>query len=102
MRLIDEQYMRGTLWVPFYGVRRMTAYLRRQGYALNHKRIYRLMQKMGLQAIYPRPKTSIAGKGHKIYPYLLRGLEITRPNQVWSSDITYIPMKQGGCYHGLV
>jgi len=94
MRLLDEQYMR----TPFYGVLRMTAYLRRQGYAVNHKRIRRLMRTMGLQAIYPRPKTSLAGKGHKIYPYLLRGLEITRPNQVWSSDITYIPMRQGFMY----
>jgi len=94
MRLLDEQYMR----TPFYGWPRMTAYLRRQGYDVNHKRIQRLMQKMGLQAIFPRPKTSLAGKGHKIYPYLLRGLEITRTNHVWSSDITYIPMRQGFMY----
>jgi putative transposase len=94
MRLLDEQYMR----TPFYGCPRMTATLRRQGYDVNHKRIQRLMQKMGLQAIFPRPKTSIAGKGHKIYPYLLRGLEITRTNHVWSSDITYIPMRQGFMY----
>lgn len=94
MRLIDEQYLR----TPFYGWPRMTAYLRRQGYQVNSKRVRRLLQKMGLQAIYPKPKTSIAGKGHKIYPYLLRGLEITRPNQVWSSDITYIPMRQGFMY----
>ena len=94
MRLLDEQYMR----TPFYGWPKMTAYLRRQGYAVNHKRIRRLMRTMGLQAIYPRPKTSIAGKGHKIYPYLLRGLEITRPNHVWSSDITYVPMRQGFMY----
>jgi putative transposase len=94
MRLLDEQYM----CTPFYGVLRMTAYLRRQGHDVNHKRIQRLMQKMGLQAIFPGPKTSLAGKGHKVYPYLLRGLEITRPNQVWSSDITYIPMKQGFMY----
>ena len=94
MRLLDEQYMR----TPFYGWPRMTAYLRRQGYDVNHKRIQRLMQKMGLQAIFPKPKTSLAGKGHKIYPYLLRGLEITRTNHVWSSDITYIPMRQGFMY----
>lgn len=94
MRLLDEQYMR----TPFYGWPRMTAYLRRQGYDVNHKRIQRLMQKMGLQAIFPKPKTSLAGKGHKIYPYLLRGLEITRTNHVWSSDVTYIPMRQGFMY----
>lgn len=94
MRLIDEQYLR----TPFYGWPRMTAYLRRAGFAVNHKRVQRLMHKMGLQAIYPKPKTSGSGKGHKIYPYLLRGLEIVRPNQVWSADITYVPMRQGFMY----
>ncbi len=87
MRLIDEQYLR----TPFYGWPRMTAYLRRAGHNVNHKRVQRLMAKMGLQAIYPKPKTSSAEKGHTIYPYLLRGLEIARPNQVWSADITYVP-----------
>jgi putative transposase len=94
MRLIDEQYLR----TPFYGWPRMTAHLRRQGHDVNTKRIRRLMQKMGLQAIYPKVKTSTAGKGHKIYPYLLRGLAITRTNLVWSADITYIPMRQGYMY----
>ena len=94
MRLIDEQYLR----TPFYGWPRMTASLRRAGQAVNHKRVQRLMAKMGLQAIYPKPKTSTANKGHTIYPYLLRGLEIARPNQVWSADITYVPMRQGFLY----
>jgi putative transposase len=96
MRLIDEQYTK----TPFYGYLRMTAYLRRppHGYQVNHKRVQRLMQKMGLQAIYPKPRTSIAAKGHKVYPYLLRNLSITRPNQVWSADITYIRMQRGFMY----
>jgi putative transposase len=94
MRLIDEQYLK----TPFYGWPRMTAYLQREGYAVNHKRVRRLMQLMGLQAIYPKRKTSLAGKGHKIYPYLLRGLEIARPGQVWSADITYVPMRYGFVY----
>jgi len=94
MRLIDEQYLR----TPFYGWPRMTAHLRRQGYRVNHKRIQRLMQLMGLQAIYPKPKTSRADKKHKKYPYLLRGLAITRPNFVWCADITYVPMRQGFMY----
>jgi putative transposase len=94
MRLMDEQYLR----TPFYGWPRMTAWLHRQGYAVNGKRIRRLLRKMGLQAIYPKPKTSVAGKGHKIYPYLLRGLAIVRPNQVWSADITYVPMPRGFMY----
>lgn len=91
MRLIDIQYMAQ----PVYGRRRMTAYLRRAGYAVDPKRVRRLMQKMGLRAIYPKPRTSQAAEGHKIYPYLLRNLPITRVNQVWSSDITYIPMQRG-------
>lgn len=94
MRLIDRQYTK----TPFYGWPRMTAHLRRQGYLVNHKRIQRLMQVMGLQAIYPKPSTSKPAPGHRIYPYLLRGLEITRPNQVWSTDITYIPMARGFMY----
>jgi putative transposase len=71
----------------------MTAYLKRSphGYVINHKRVQRLMRKMGLQAIHPKPGTSKAAKGHKVYPYLQRHLAITRPNQVWSADITYIP-----------
>ncbi len=94
MRLIDEQY----LCTPFYGWPRMTAYLRREGYTVNGKRVRRLMQKMGLQAIYPKPKTSKAAQERKLYPYLLRGLEILQPNFVWSADITYIPMRQGFMY----
>jgi putative transposase len=94
MRLIDAQYLK----TPFYGWPRMTAHLRRQGYAINAKRVRRLMQLMGLQAIYPKPRTSLAGQSHTIYPYLLRGLAITRPNQVWSADITYVPMRHGFMY----
>ena len=94
MRLLDEQYLR----TPFYGWPRMTAYLRRQGYAVNGKRVRRLMQKMGLQAIYPKPKPSRAGQEKGAYPYLLRDLKIERPNFVWSADITYVPMRQGFMY----
>ncbi len=94
MRLIDKQYTK----TPFYGWPRMTAQLRRHGYAINHKRVQRLMSTMGLQAIHPRPRTSMAAKGHKVYPYLLRRRMITRPNQVWSTDITYIPILRGFMY----
>lgn len=94
MRRIDEQYLK----TPFYGYRRMTAHLRQVGYEINPKRIARLMQKMGLQALFPRQKTTIAAQGHKIYPYLLRGLSITHSNQVWSTDITYVPMRTGFMY----
>lgn len=94
MALIDKQYTR----MPFYGWPRMTAFLRREGYAVNHKRVQRLMGLMGLQAIYPKPHTSIPARDHKVYPYLLRGLVITRPDQVWSSDITYIPLPGGFMY----
>jgi len=94
MRLIDEQYTK----TPFYGWPRMTVYLRNKGYLINHKRVQRLMSLMGLQAIYPKPKTSKPGPGHQVYPYLLRGLEITRPNQVWCADITYVPMTRGFMY----
>lgn len=94
MRKIDEQYMK----TPFYGWPRMTAYLRREGYAINHKRVQRLMKIMGLQAIYPRPRPKNERHDHKIYPYLLRNVEIVRPNQVWSSDITYIPLDNGFMY----
>lgn len=94
MRLIDAQYLR----TPFYGYPRMTAALQRQGHAVNHKRVARLMRKMGLQAVFPRHKLSQPAPGHTIYPYLLRGLSITQPNQVWSADITYIPLVQGFMY----
>lgn len=94
MRIIDEQYMR----TPFYGVRQMTAHLRRIGYTINEKRIRRLMRLMGLEAIYPKPDLSRPDKMHKIYPYLLRGVAITGPDHVWSTDITYIPMQRGFMY----
>jgi putative transposase len=94
MRLLDEQYLR----TPFYGWPRMTALLRQQGYRINHKRVQRLMQRMGLQALYPKPRTTVASPVHRIYPYLLRGVAVTHPNQVWSADITYLPMMQGFMY----
>lgn len=94
MRLIDEQFLE----TPSYGVRQMCRHLRRQGYCVGKKRIRRLMRKMGLMAIYQKPRTSIPHPAHKIYPYLLRGLEINRPNQVWCTDITYIPMRRGFLY----
>lgn len=95
MRLIDEQYTR----TPFYGWRRMTAYLRRvEGSAINGKRVRRLMRLMGLVAIYPQPQTSRRATDHKIYPYRLRHLPIVRPNQVWSTDITYIRLVNGFMY----
>jgi len=94
MRLIDEQYMK----TPFYGYLKITAWLRRQNHPVNKKRVVRLMRLMGLQAVFPGRKTTIPVKAHKIYPYLLRGLTITCPNQVWSTDITYIPMVKGFMY----
>lgn len=94
MRLIDEQYTK----TPFYGYRKMTYWLGRQGYHLNKKWVLRLMQKMGLQAIYPKKKLSQPGKDHEIYPYLLRGMEITWPDQVWAADLTYIRLSRGFIY----
>ena len=94
MRLIDEQYTA----CPFYGSRKMTEWLTRQGEEINRKRVQRLMRVMGLEAIYPKPRLSAAGRGHKIYPYLLRDVKIERPNQVWSTDITYVPMPSGFMY----
>jgi putative transposase len=94
MRRIDEQY----LATPFYGSRRMVAFLRREGCAVNRKRVRRLMRLMGIEAIYQRPNTSRRHPDHKVYPYLLRGLAIERPNQVWCADITYIPMAKGFVY----
>ena len=88
MRLLDEQYTR----TPFYGRRRMRAWLRDQRYEVNSKRVVRLMELIGIAAIYPKPKLSAPGEGHKIYPYLLEGVEVNRVNQVWSTDITYIRM----------
>src|SRR4051812_38572111 len=94
MRRIDEQYTA----YPFYGSRRMTAWLVEHGEEVNRKRVQRLMRVMGLEAIYPKPRLSIAGRNHKIYPYLLRDVLITRPDQVWSTDITWVPMPQGFMY----
>ena len=94
MRLLDEQYMA----TPFYGVRRMTAWLRCQGYAVNHKRVARLMRQIGVEAIYPKPRLSQPAEGHAIYPYLLRGVLVGRVNQVWSADITYIRLAAGYVY----
>ena len=96
MREIDEIYTE----MPYYGRRKITAQLRRQGYEVNPKRVRRLMAKMGLEAIYPRPKAKTASQAqaHQIFPYLLRNRVIERPNQVWSTDITYIPMQQGFMY----
>jgi len=94
MRLLDEQYTQ----TPFYGIRRMTAWLRSCGKAVNHKRIARLLRLMGLEAIYPKPRLSLPDAQHKIYPYLLRGLKISRPNQVWSTDITYVRLHSGYVY----
>lgn len=95
MKIIDKEYTKR----PFYGYRKITRLLQeKHGYPVNHKRVVRLMQKMGLQAVYPRPKTSIPNHEHKKYPYLLRNVEIKRPNQVWSTDITYVPMPGGFMY----
>jgi len=94
MRLIDEQYLK----TPFYGTRQMTRHLRRQGFKINRKRVQRLMRKMALMAIYQAPRTSKPHPEHQVYRYLLRGLEIERVNQVWSTDITYIPMNKGFLY----
>ena len=94
MKLIDRQY----LATPFYGARKIAAWLKSQGYRVNRKRIRRLMRIMGLKAIYRHPRTSKPAPGHKIYPYLLGDLRITRPNQVWAADITYIPMAHGFLY----
>ena len=93
MRRIDEQYTR----CPFYGSRRITRWLARQGHEVNRKRVQRLLRAMGLEAIYPKPNLS-AGRGNKVYPYLLRDVAIERVNQVWSADITYIPMPSGFMY----
>ncbi|WP_439331677.1 IS3 family transposase [Pelagivirga sediminicola] len=94
MRLIDKQFLE----TPFYGVRQMTWHLRNEEHLVNEKRIRRLMRLMGLMPIYQKPNTSKAAKGHKIYPYLLRGLRVDRPNQVWCPDITYLPMRRGFLY----
>ncbi len=94
MRLIDQQF----LATPWYGSRQMTRYLRRLGYRVVRKRIRRLMLLIGLSPIYQKPRTSDPHPDHRIYPYLLRDLVIDRPNQVWCTDITYIPMRHGFLY----
>jgi putative transposase len=94
MRELDEQYTR----TPFYGSRRMTAWLRTQGYAVNRKRVSRLLALMGLEALVPRRRLSAPAPGHRIYPYLLRGVPIDRVDQVWSTDITYIRLRRGFAY----
>ncbi len=94
MRLIDELHTA----TPVYGRDRILEWLRRRGYQVNHKRVRRLMQIMGVKAIYPGPRTSQKAPKHKIYPYLLKNYVIERPNQVWSTDITYIPMARGYMY----
>ncbi|GAC1346386.1 MAG: hypothetical protein NVSMB18_28460 [Acetobacteraceae bacterium] len=94
MRLIDAQFLE----TPWYGSRQMASHLRRGGYKVGRKRIRRLMAKMGLVPIYQRPRTTVSHPEHRIYPYLLREMAITRPNQVWCADITYIPMRRGFLY----
>jgi putative transposase len=94
MKLIDRQY----LVTPFYGARKIAAWLKSQNYSVNRKRVRKLMRIMGLKAIYRRPRTSKPVPGHKIYSYLLGGMKITRPNQVWAADITYLPMARGFLY----
>ena len=96
MKLIDEQYIQ----MPFYGIDKMTEWLGRQGHCVNHKRVRRLMRLMGLEAVYPRRKRglSLPDKQHKIYPYLLKDVQIIRPDQVWSADITYVRMYRGWLY----
>ncbi|MEP4067749.1 IS3 family transposase [Sulfitobacter sp.] len=94
MRRIDEQFLE----TPFFGVRQMTWHLRNDGHLVNEKRIRRLMRLMGLMPIYQKPNTSRPAKGHKTYPYLLKGLRVDRPNQVWCADITYLPMRRGFLY----
>jgi len=94
MELIDKQYLK----TPAWGSRSMQNHLRRLGYKVNRKRVQRLMRLMGLEAIYPKPRTSRPHQAHKVYPYLLRNLNINRPNQVWAADITYIPMNSGFMY----
>ena len=94
MELVDRQYTKDPTW----GIPRMTAWLKRQGFKVNRKRISRLMRRMGLQGAVPKKKLSRPNKEHTVYPYLLKGLDISRPNQVFCSDITYIPMRKGFIY----
>ena len=94
MKIIDQEYLK----YPFYGSRQMKRHLARMGYSISRHRVRRLMRKMGITAIYQKPKTTNKNAAHKVYPYLLRGLNINRPNQVWCTDITYIPLKKGFLY----
>ena len=94
MRLLDKQYLK----TPFWGSRNMTTWFRQEGYAINRKRVQRLMRLMGLEGLAPRPTTTKPAPGHRIFPYLLRNLEITHADHVWSTDITYIPMRNGYLY----
>lgn len=94
MKLIDRQYLE----TPYYGSRQMARWLRRQSYCVGRHRVRRLMRLMGIEAIYQRPKTSCPHPQHKVYPYLLKGLDINHSNQVWCADITYIPVKRGFLY----
>jgi putative transposase len=94
LRCLDEQYLK----TPFYGSRKMTVYLNSLGYTIDRKRVIRLMRKLGLQAIYPKPKTTVLNPEYKIYPYLLRELSIEKSNQVWCTDITYLPVGKGHFY----
>ena len=94
MRLIDEEFTKH----PFLGSRKMRDTLRLEGYQINRKRVQRLMRKMGLQSVAPKPNTSLANKAHKVYPYLLKNVDITHVNHVWSTDITYIRLPHGFVY----
>jgi putative transposase len=94
MQELDKQYLK----TPFYGTRKMTQYLRSLGYEVNRKRVGRLMKLMGLETIYRKPNTSLPNKAHTIYPYLLSALKVEQVNQVWATDITYIPMNKGFMY----
>ena len=94
MRRLDELF---TAW-PFLGSRRMAQMLKEEGFAINRKRVQRLMRQMGIAALGPKPRTTKPEPGHKIFPYLLRNLAIDRPNQVWAADITYIPIGRGFLY----
>ena len=94
MALMDREYTAH----PFRGSRSMAVWLRGEGHPVNRKRVQRLMRLMGLEVVYPKPRLSVGGAGHKIYPYLLRGVAIERPNQAWGTDITYIPMPAGFMY----
>lgn len=94
LRLLDEQYLK----TPFYGSRKMTVYLRELGYQVNRKRVQRLMRELGIEALYPKPRLSKANLAHQVYPYLLRDLTIESANQVWCTDITYLPVLRGHFY----